>query len=102
MKRFCIGLFLLVVSIFASTAQAQVTSLSITGFGPPLFLTPADGIFSAFPTFNDVPDNGVSVSFFGPNHFFFLDFVAPSGLPLTVGTYTGATRVPSRPLPTRD
>ncbi len=91
MKRFCISLFLLVASMFATTAQAQVTSLSITGFGqPPLFLTPADGNFSAFTNF----DNGVSLSFFGSGHFFFLDFAAPNNLPLTVGTYTGATRFP--------
>jgi hypothetical protein len=95
MKRFCIGLFLLVASMLATTAQAQVTSLSITGFSPqPLFLTPADGSFSVSPTFNNVTDNGVSVFFFGSNHFFSLDFAAPSGLPLTVGTYTGATRDP--------
>ena len=77
--------------MFATTAaQAQATSLSITGFGQPLFFTPADGGFSAFTNF----DNGVSVSFFGSNHFFFLDFAAPNHLPLTVGTYTGATRFP--------
>jgi len=99
MKRFCISLFLLAASMFATTTvQAQTTSLSITGFGPPLFFTPADGSFSAFPTFNNVLDNGVSVSFFGSNHFFFLDFAAPSGLPLTVGTYTGATRFPFQAL----
>jgi hypothetical protein len=90
MKRFCISLFLLVASIFATTAQAQVTSVSITGFGPPLFVTPADGSFSTFTNF----DNGVSVAFFGSNDFFFLDFAAPNNLPLTVGTYTGATRFP--------
>ena len=90
MKRFCISLFLLLASIFATTAQAQVTSLSITGFGPPLFLTPADGSFSASTNF----DNGVSVFFFGPNHFFSLDFAAPNGQPLTVGAYPGATRFP--------
>ena len=94
MRRFCISVFLLVASMFATTAQAQETSLSITGFGPPLFFTPADGSFSVSPTFNNVLDNGVSVSFFGSNHFFFIDLVAPSGLPLTVGTYTGATRFP--------
>ena len=88
MKRFCISLFLLVASIFATTAQAQVTSFSVTGFGPPLFLTPADGSFSVFTNF----DNGVSVAFFGSNDFFFLDLAAPNNLPLTVGTYTGATR----------
>jgi hypothetical protein len=91
MKRFYVSLFLLVASMFATiTAQAQVTSLSITGFGQPLFLTPADGSFSAFTNF----DNGVSVSFFGSNHFFFLDFSAPNNGPLTVGTYTAATRFP--------
>jgi hypothetical protein len=92
MKRFCISLFLLVASIFAHTAQAQVTSLSVGSFatGQPLFLTPADGSFSAFSNF----DNGVSLSFFGPTHFFFLDFAAPNNQTVTVGTYPGATRFP--------
>jgi VCBS repeat-containing protein len=90
MKRFCISLFLLVASIFATTAQAQVTSLSISGLGQPIFVTSADGSFSAFSNF----DSEVSLSFFGSNHFFFLDFAAPNNAPLTVGTYPGATRFP--------
>ena len=91
MKHFCISLFLLAASMFATTTvQAQVASLSITGFGPPLFFTPADGSFSASTNF----DNGVSVFFSSPNHFFSLDFAAPNDQPLTVGTYPGATRFP--------
>ena len=90
MRRFCISVFLLVASMFATTAQAQVTSLSITGFGSPLFFTPADGSFSASTNF----DHGVSVFFSSPNHFFSLDFAAPNDQPLSVGIYPGATRFP--------
>lgn len=97
MKRFCIFLFVLAFSVFTATANAQVTSLTLNsdpgdyiGGGQSLFLTPADGTFSATTNF----DSGVSVSFFGPTHFWFLDFAAAGNLPLTVGTYTGATRFP--------
>src|SRR3954462_946302 len=91
MKRICISLFLLAALMFATTtAQAQATSLSLNGFGPPLFFTPADGGFSASTNF----DNGVTVFFSSSDHFFSLDFAAPNDQPLTVGTYTGATRFP--------
>jgi len=97
MKRICIFLFALAFSVFAATANAQVTSLSLNsdpgdfiGGGQSLFLTPADGTFSATTNF----DSGVSVSLFGPVHFWFLDFSAAGNVPLTLGTYTGATRFP--------
>lgn len=90
MKRFCISVFLLVASVFATTAQAQVTSLSLDNGFQTLFFTPADGSFSASTNF----DNGVSVFFFSPTHFWNLDFAAANDQQLTVGTYTGATRFP--------
>src|ERR1700731_3955666 len=92
------------LSIFCSLvvgfeAHAQVTSLTLNsdpgdyiGGGQFLFFTPADGSFNAYQNF----DQGVSVSFNTPNysHFWYLDFAAPNNQPLTVGTYTGATRFP--------
>ena len=97
MKRICIFLFVLAISVLTATANAQVTSLALNsdpgdfvGGGQSLFLTPADGTFNATTNF----DSGVSVSLFGPTHFWFLDFAATGHVPLTVGTYTGATRFP--------
>lgn len=103
MKRSFISLFLLVVSVFAIGAQAQVTSLSLTGDpgdfilgGQSEFLTPANGSFNV----NGLASSGtVSMSFFGPTDFWFADFSAPSGQTLSVGSYTGAVRfaTPSQP-----
>lgn len=97
MKRSCI-LFLMAFSLFTTAAHAQVTSLSLTGQpgdfilgGQSRFLTPADGNFNAFGTSGS---GVVSISFFGGPEFWFLDFAAPSGQPLSVGTYTGAARFP--------
>ena len=102
MKRICIALFPLVFSIFAAIAHAQVTSLSMTGDpgdfvlgGQTKFLTPADGTFFVSQNF----DNGVSMNFNGNNsnntfEFWLVDFAAPGSQPLTIGTYTGATRFP--------
>ena len=100
MKRFCISLFLLVVSVFAASAQAQVTSFSFTGDpgdyisgGQSKFLTPADGNFFV----NGASGSGVvSMTFFGGTccAFWDADFAAPNGQPLTVGSYTGAARFP--------
>ena len=97
MKRTCIFLFVLAFSVFTATANAQVTSITLNsdpgdfiGGGQSLFFTPADGTFNATTNF----DSGVSVSLFGPVHFWFLDFAAAGDVPLTVGTYTGATRFP--------
>lgn len=98
MKRICIRLFLLVVSVFATAANAQVTSLSMTGDpgdfilgGRTEFLTPADGTFNV----NGTASNGVvSMTFFSSTEFWEADFAAPNGQPLAVGTYTGAARYP--------
>lgn len=97
MKRNLVFLFFLTVLLLTTRAHAQVTSLTLNsdpgdfiGLGQSLFLTPADGTFDATTNF----DSGVSVSFFGPTHFWFLDFSAAGNVPLTVGTYTGATRFP--------
>lgn len=92
----CIALSLFVI---AASAQAQVTSLSLVsdpgdfvGGGQTTFLTPAEGTFNAQGVSGG---SHVSVSFFGsPGVFWFLDFAAPSGQPLAVGTYTGAARFP--------
>lgn len=98
MKHICIRLFLLVVSVFATAASAQVTSLSMTGDpgdfilgGQTKFLTPADGTFFV----NGTSSSGVvSMTLFGPTEFWSVDFAAPSGQSLAVGTYTGAARYP--------
>lgn len=87
------------VLVWGSTAQAQVTSLTLNsdpgdyiGGGQFLFFTPADGTFGAYQNY----DQGVSLSFNTPSfdHFWYLDFAAPNNQPLTIGTYTGATRFP--------
>jgi len=96
MVRIRIFLFLLLCS-FAS-AYGQVTSLTFNsdpgdyiGGGQFTFLTPSDGSFNAQQNY----DQGVSISFVGqPGVFWYLDFAAPGNQPLTVGTYTGATRFP--------
>lgn len=98
MKHFCIRLFLLVVSVFAIGAQAQVTSFSLTGDpgdfilgGQSKFLTPADGTFFV----NGSSGSGVvSMTFFGGTEFWDANFAAPNGQPLTVGSYTGTARYP--------
>lgn len=98
MKHICIRLFLLVVSVFATAANAQVTSLSMTSDpgdfilgGQTKFLTPADGNFSV----NGTSSSGVvSMTFFNSPEFWSVDFAAPSGQPLAVGTYTGTARYP--------
>src|SRR2546423_298119 len=86
--------FVFALLVLATTARAQVTSLSLNsdpgdfiGGGRSIFLTPADGTFSANQNF----DNGVSIDFFGNQftQFWFLDFAAANGQPLTVGTYSG-------------
>ena len=91
--------FVFALMVLAATAHAQTTSLSLNsdpgdfiGGGQSIFLTPADGNFSANQNF----DSGVSIDFFGTQlgEFWFLDFAAPNGQPLTVGTYTGAMRFP--------
>lgn len=103
MKHICIRLFLLVVSVFATAAHAQVTSLSLTGEpgdfilgNQSKFLTPADGTFNVSENF----DNGVSLFFSGNQlgEFWLVDFAAPNNQLLTVGTYTGATRFPFQAL----
>ena len=95
--RICALLTVLGLSIFGATAHGQVTSLTLNsdpgdyiGAGQFLFLSPADGTFSAQQNF----DQGVTVDLFGPNHFWLVDFAAANNQLLTVGTYTGATRFP--------
>lgn len=85
--------------LLAASAQAQVTSLSLSGDSgdfivgnQTIFLTPADGTF----TVNQNFDNGVSMFFEGNQlgSFWSLDFAAANSQLLTVGTYTGAARFP--------
>lgn len=102
MKYFRLLLIALLALIFAAAAGAQENSLRFNsdpgdfiGGGQNLFLTPADGTFSAGGRFDH---NGVAISVVGPNADWFLNFNAPNGQVLTVGTYTGAGRlVPSQP-----
>lgn len=95
----CLGAALFALSAFSVTAFAQVTSLTMTGDpsdyiggGQFYFYTPADGAFMA----QQNSGQGVSVSFHTPayEHWWNLDFAAPSNQPLTPGTYTGAVRFP--------
>jgi VCBS repeat-containing protein len=99
MKRICILLSIVCLAMCGAALQAQVTSFTLSGDpgdyisgGQFLFFTPADGTFNAYQNY----DQGVSVSFNSANydHFWYLDFAAPNNQPLTVGTYTGATRFP--------
>ena len=98
MKHTCISLFIWAVSLLATTAHAQVTSLSMTGDpgdfilgGQTKFLTPADGTFFV----NGTSGSGVvTMTFFGGTEFWSTDFAAVSGQPLTVGTYLNAARYP--------
>lgn len=84
--------------LLATTAQAQVTSLSLfsdpgdfVGGGQNAFFTPANGVFSAQVS----AGNSVSVNFVGqPGVFWNLQFAACCGSPLTVGDYF-AVGVPS-------
>jgi hypothetical protein len=87
---------LLFVSLLATAAQAQVTSLTLfgdpddfIGQGQTMFLTPSIGNFSAVQ--NGL--NGVSVSYSGGPGFFTtwnLHFAAPDNQLLTVGAYNDA------------
>ena len=99
MKHLSILLSVICLSIYASKAQAQVTSLTMNsdsgdyiGQGQFYFFTPADGNFTASQNY----DQGVSLSFGTPNfsEWWNLDFAAPNNQLLTVGTYSGAARFP--------
>lgn len=99
MIRIRILLMLFGLLIFGLPAQAQVTSLTLSGDPSDyivgnqfLFFTPADGSFIAEQNF----DQGASFSFNTPtfSHFWHLDFAAANSQFLTVGTYTGAARFP--------
>lgn len=81
--------------LFATTAQAQVTSLVLhsdpgdfIGDGQTLFFSPDDGTFTAFNFLNSTCCT--HLSFEGQFEFWSLDFTSGSGGPLTVGTYTAA------------
>ena len=96
--RFTI-IFSVAMLLMAAEAQAGVTSLLLTGDpgdyisgGQTQFYTDADGAFGASRNYH----NGVSLSFHTPSysHWWYLDFSAPGGQYLTVGTYTDALRFP--------
>jgi hypothetical protein len=84
----------------AAPARAQSTTLYLNsqagdyiGGGVSQSYTTADGVFNARSS------NGaqhVAISFNTPtySHWWYLDFAAPTGLPLTAGGYDGATRYP--------
>jgi hypothetical protein len=83
--------------IFAVTASAQVTSLTLNsdpgdfiGEGKISFFTPDDGNFTAF---NFTGSCCVNLSFQGQFEFWSLQFASPSGL-LTVGTYASVEGQP--------
>ena len=95
-----IGLVAAGLALSACTvAQAQVTSLTMSsdagdyiGQGQTYNYTPVEGAFSAQVNYQ----GGVSISYTGNNysHWWYLDFAAPNGAPLTSGTYFGAIRFP--------
>src|SRR5206468_7151443 len=58
---------------------------------PPIsVLTSADGVFTGTRTGGEA-----RLTLFGPQHFGFMTFAAPSGSQLCPGAYAGATRWPS-------
>jgi len=86
--------------MLALPAAAQVTSLSMTsdpgdyiGAGQTYFYSAADGEFRAQVHSGG---GGISISFNTPSyeHWWYLDFAAPNGVPLTPGSYLNATRYP--------
>jgi hypothetical protein len=86
----------LLLSIVAATAQAQVSSLSLTsdpgdfiGQGQTTFLVPSSV------TATGSNGNSVQIFFFtGSGEFWFLDFAAPIGQNLVAGTYSNAVLYP--------
>jgi hypothetical protein len=89
----------LVAGSLAGFATASETSLHMTsepgdyiGGGQTYDYLPTDGAFTLDGSQGEV----ISVSFHTPNyeHWWYLNFAAPSGHPLAPGTYTGATRYP--------
>jgi hypothetical protein len=89
---------MLVSTVAASPAAAQVTSLTMqsevgdwVGAGQTYSFTPADGSFTAFRNF----DGGVSLSYSGWDwSWWYLDFAAAGGAPLAPGLYADAVRYP--------
>jgi hypothetical protein len=93
----CIVLVLSLLWPVISPAQTTLLVLEsepddYIGGGRNQTFTLADGTFNAMRNF----DGGVSIAFDSPDltHWWFLDFAAPSGVPLTPGVYEGATRFP--------
>ena len=96
--RIC-WLALLAALCSVAVAQAQTTALVLDsqagdfiGLGAQQTYLPQDATFSIFGT----PDSRVTVSVVGPGFSFLwnMEFAAPSGVPLTVGTYPHARRLP--------
>lgn len=90
-------LWFVAASAVVWSASAQNTALIMDsppgdyiGQGQNYYFTATDGSFTASQNY----DNGVSLSFNGSSHWFYLDFAAPGNALLTPGTYTGATRFP--------
>jgi len=81
---------------FNTSPQTQLTMQSdagdYIGAGKNAFYALADGVFSA----QLANDNAISITFHTPgySHWWYLNFAAPNGVPLTVGVYEGATRYP--------
>ena len=84
------------VSVFDPAAMTTLTMTSdpgdYIGGGKTYSYSVLEGDFTAERNYL----GGVSVNFHTPTNdqFWFLDFAAPNGAPLTVGTYTGAERFP--------
>ena len=92
-----LGLIAMALFIAPIDAYSVETSLMMTsdtgdyiGQGLDYFYAATDGTFTAQRNYA----NGVSISFHTPGytHWWYLDFAAPNDAPLTVGSYSGATR----------
>jgi parallel beta-helix repeat protein len=97
MSKFFLAAVLLLASGFATFAAETSLSMSsdpgeYIGGGQEYFYAATDGNFAATRNYAQ----GVSVSFNTPtySHWWYMDFAAPNGAPLSVGVYPGATRFP--------
>src|ERR1051325_2094816 len=97
MKSTCSFLFVLAFSILTATANAQVTSITLNSDpgdfivgGQSLFFTPADGTFNATTNYDSVNTELHCRTV----HFWFIVIISTLNEPLSLGTFTGATRFP--------
>jgi hypothetical protein len=97
--RILFGIVIILAMLFPLHSGVYETSLTMNsdpgdyiGQGQQYLYTTTDGTFTA----ERNNDNGVSISFQTAtnDHWWQLDFAAPNSQPLTISTYSGATRYP--------